>query len=355
MLGQRLQQARNAAGLSLRDLADKAGVTAMAISKYERDQMKPSSDVLLRLAKALNVRVDYFFRSAQVELTQPDFRKHPKLAKKEEERIIADVREQLERWLELESVLPASWPKAFNPPARLPARVGRLDDIESIAECVREHWDLGANPLRDVVEEFELEGIKVIISRLSTDNHFDGLVAMANSNPVIVVAEEWPGDRQRFTLAHELGHLILKDRLDPALDEEKACNRFAGAFLVPKKEALRALGESRSWLEPQELFLLKQEWGLSMNGWLHRAQDLRIINSTVAGKLWGLFRARGWRDKEPDPQYPKETAHRFEQLVFRALAEDLIGESRAAELLGVDSTQLRARRRMEATDAADHH
>lgn len=205
------------------------------------------------------------------------------------------------------------------------------------------------------MEELELEGIKVIVTPYDGDKKFDGLVALANKQQIIVVGKDWPGDRQRFTLAHELGHRVLRGRLAPTIDQEKACHRFAGAFPVPKKEAIRALGESRSWLDLRELYLLKPEWGLSMNGWLHRDQDLQIVNSSTVRKLWAFFRGHGWRIKGPGDQYPRECARRFNQLVYRALGEELIGESRAAELLGIGVADLRARRRMEVSDEADCH
>lgn len=355
MLGARVKQARTTAGLSLRDLAEKVGVSAMALSKYERDEINPSSEVLMSLARALNVRVEYFFRRAQVELADVDFRKHTKLSKRDEDQVLADVREQVERWLALEEIIPSSWPQLFKIPDGLPAKVAAMDAIEEVAEAVRAAWNLGTNPIRDLMEELELEGIKVIITPHDGDKKFDGLVALANGKPVIVVGQGWPGDRQRFTLAHELGHLVLRGRLAAELDEERACHRFAGAFLAPRQEALRALGESRSRLEPQELHLLKHEWGLSMGGWIHRAQDLGVINRATAGKLWGFFSSRGWREKEPGTQYPNECVRRFRQLVYRALAEDFIGESKAAELLGIGVANLRALRRMEASDEADCH
>ena len=107
MLGSRIKQGRVAAGLSLRDVAEAVGLSAMAISKYERDVIKPSSETLLRLAKAFGVRTEYFFRQPAVELTEVDFRKHEKLSPQDEARALEDVRERLERWIELESVIPA--------------------------------------------------------------------------------------------------------------------------------------------------------------------------------------------------------------------------------------------------------
>lgn len=359
MLGDRIKQGRTAAGLSLRDLAQLVGLSAMAISKFEREQLKPSSETLLRLAKAMNVRVEYFFRQPAIELSEIEFRKHSKLSTKDEEKALADVREQLERWLELEAVIPVSWPKAFLPPGDLVGELATYEDVEVQADRVRATWQLGTGPIRNLMDKMEEEGIKVILTPHDGEKKFDGLVAKANDHTVVVVGKDWPGDRQRFTLAHELGHLVLHGRLAASLDEERACNRFAGAFLAPKSEVLRLLGESRSWLEPQELYLLKRDWGLSMNGWIYRAQDLGVLNRAAARRHWDFFAQQGegrtWRELEPGEPYPKETPRRFEQLVYRALAEDLIGESKAAELMGMQLSKLRARRRMDAVDAPGCH
>ena len=87
--GKRLHAARKMAGMSMEALAQASGsmVSKQAISKYERGQNKPGSEVLLAFAKALGVKVDYFFRTSQVEIAGFDFRKKAKLSKKEEEKI----------------------------------------------------------------------------------------------------------------------------------------------------------------------------------------------------------------------------------------------------------------------------
>jgi Zn-dependent peptidase ImmA (M78 family)/transcriptional regulator with XRE-family HTH domain len=360
MLGSRIKQGRLSAGLSLRDVAEAVGLSAMAISKYERDLIKPSSETLLRLAKAFGVRTEYFFRQPIVELTDVEFRKRSQLSPQDEAKAKEDVREQLERWLELESVIPASWPKAFALPKKLLGHVDSYEAIEVLADQLRVAWQLGTGPIRNLIDKMEEEGIKVILTPHDGDKKFDGLVAKANGHTVIVVGQDWPGDRQRFTLAHELGHLALHGRLAPGLDEERACNRFAGAFLVPKIEATRLLGACRSWLEPRELYMLKNEWGLSMNGWIYRALDLGILTRPSARRLWEFFSKQGeggitWREREPGDAYPKECPLRFVQLVYRALAEDLLGESKAAELLGLRVIELRARRRMDAANAVGRH
>jgi len=350
MLGGRIKQARKAAGLTMRQLANSAGISAMAISKYERGQLVPSSKTLLALAKALDVRVEYFFRERQVELEEVEFRKHPKLPEKLKNRVLADAREQLERWSMLEDAIPAEWAKTFKVPGKIPEKINDYDQIEDVAQAVRNAWKLGTNPIPDLLDTLEIQGIKVLLSGYADADQIDGLVANASGQPIIVVGANLPGDRQRFTLAHELGHLVLKGKLSKDRDEEKACHRFAGAFLVPREKVLKLLGNHRTWLEPQELWLLKQKYGLSMGGWTFRARDSNIINQSAMNKIWQHFRECGWKQREPDPQYPSEKPRRFQRLVYRALAEDLISESKAAELLGLSLMKLHAMRDMECAD-----
>jgi Zn-dependent peptidase ImmA (M78 family)/DNA-binding XRE family transcriptional regulator len=352
MIGDRIKQARQSAGLSLRALAEQIDVSAMAISKYERNENTPSSGVLLALAKALGVRVEYFFRRVDARLERINFRKQPDMSEKEASRIFAEVNDQLERWLELETFIPTPWATPFKLPKGLPKRIDDSQQIEDVAIKLRHAWDLGLNPIPDLIDTLESHGIKVFVVDYDAKRKFNGLSAKADGKPVIVVGRSWPGDNQRFTLAHELGHLVLAGRLSAELDEETACHRFAGAFLVPKPAVFKALGNSRTWLEPQELMLLKQEWGLSMGGWTYRALNNGILPKSRMSALWKHFRAHGWREREPDPQYKQEEARIFKQLVYHALAEDLIGESKAAELLGMSLTQLRDCRNMECSDAA---
>lgn len=356
MLGNRIKQAREAAGLSQRDLATTCGVTAMAISKYERGQSMPSSKVLQALADALDVRIEYFFRTQAVELDKLEFRKHARLPAKQEQRVLADARDQIERWLELEDLLPNEWAKPFQVPHEVPRKVRDGGGIEKAALAVREAWGLGTEPIVDLIETLEENGLKVLLSEYASAKQFDGLAAEANGHTVILVGTNLPGDRQRFTIAHELGHLVLEERLtgDAAKDEEKACNRFAGAFLTPAREVLSTLGERRSRLEPQELYLLKHQWGLSMGAWTFRARDLGIINASAMNKYWQMLRTKGWDTTEPGDPYPREQPRRFERLVFRALAEELIGESKAAELLGISQQELVKKRNLDFSDGADH-
>lgn len=354
MIGPRIHRARTAAGLSLRALAEHVGVSQTAISKFEKDQLTPSSPALLAIARACDVRVEYFFRADTVALGQPEYRKKASLGKKAQRQLEAAVEDRAERFVELVRLYPNRPIPSFRVPDQVPAKVESYDDVEEVAVQLRSAWDLGLNPLPELIDTLEDRGVLVIAIEGDDKGRFDGMAASVDGLPILVVGSRWPGDRQRFTLAHELGHLVLEGRLAAHLDEEKACNRFAGAFLAPRDAVRRELGSRRRRLEVRELYVLKHEYGLSMLGWVFRAKDLEILPEAAAGRIFKMFSRQGWRKAEPGDPVSSERPHLFEQLVFRALAEDFIGESKAAELLGVGRSEFRARRGFESRDDAAH-
>jgi Zn-dependent peptidase ImmA (M78 family)/transcriptional regulator with XRE-family HTH domain len=332
-IGERIKIGRRAAGLSQRALAEMVGVSAMAISKYERQLDIPSSDVLLHLAQALNVKTEYFLRPVTVTVTAPSYRRRTSLPRKQEVAIMGQIQEWLERYLDVESFFNGS---SFDLPADLDRCVASLDEVERVALNLRQEWDLGLIPIESLVEVLEDRGIKVGL--VAGHEDFDALTLWTDDNiPVIVVKRDLPGDRQRFNLAHELGHLILEPVED--VNVEDAAYRFAGAFLVPEPVARFELGEQRQTLDLHELHLLKHKYGLSMQAWIYRAKDLGILSESAATQLFKQFRQQGWRRQEPGDPIPPEEPGRLKRLVIRALAEDMISQSRATELLGMPLAQ----------------
>ena len=325
-IGQRIKQARKLSRLSMRDLGALVGVSPMAISKYERDQDIPGSGVLLRLAQAMQVNVDFFFRPATVAVELQAYRKHASLGAKDEEAIEVRIQEWVERYLEVENLFPGERQGIVLPVYP----VSSLEDVEQAASRLREAWDLGFDPIENLIQLLEDQGM--MVGLVPGFDDFDACTYLAGAVPVIVSKFDVIGDRQRFSIAHELGHLMLKIQGD--LDPEQAANRFAGAFLVPARTARFELGASRTDLNTSELYMLKRKYGLSMQAWIYRAKDLEIISAGAAARLFQRFRSNGWSKNEPGEVYPPEQPARMQQLIFRALAEDLLSRSRAQELLG---------------------
>ncbi|ACX51833.1 helix-turn-helix domain protein [Ammonifex degensii KC4] len=326
-IGLRIKEARLSRGLSLRALAEKVGVSAQAISKYERGLDIPGSGVLLRLAEALGVKWEYFIRPRRVECLEPAYRKRSSLPAKELKAITTRAKEHLERYLEVEDLFPGE--KAGEELPRLEAWTP--EEAEDAAEELRRIWDLGLDPIENLVELLEDKGVKVIPVD-TRDDRFDAMAFRTkDGTPVIAYNKNLPGDRQRFSIAHELGHLVLGLGSSPV--EEKIANRFAGAFLVPRSVARRELGGSRRKLGFRELCLLKKKYGLSMQSWIVRAHEIGLLSERATEQMFRWFGKEGFRKKEPEP-LPSEEPSRMERLVARALAEEIITKARAEELLG---------------------
>jgi len=147
---------------------------------------------------------------------------------------------------------------------------------------------------------------------------------------------------------------VLDGRLDPSLNEEAACNRFAGAFLLPRSSAVALLGTQRPRLEDREVYLVRREFGLSMSAVLRRSRDVGIIPPTYYQAQMRRYAITGWRRHEPGEALPAERAYRVEHLVFRALAESHIGESKAAELLNLSLQEFNGMRALEVAGAPAH-
>jgi Zn-dependent peptidase ImmA (M78 family)/DNA-binding XRE family transcriptional regulator len=351
MIGQRLKLARAAAGLSLRELEGRIGnrVTAQAIGKYERDESMPSSGVLIALADALGVSVDYLVGDQEMVLEAVEFRKKKITSRREEAQVEARILHLLERYLMVEELLglrSIEWHRPREAPYPV---IQGVSEADRAAQSLREHWGLGTDPIPNLVELFEEQGIKVLAVDLT---NIDGLTARVRraqkgAVPVVVVNRNDWGERQRFTLAHELGHMVMD--VSAKVDDEKAAHRFAGAFLMPADALWAEIGRHRTSIGGRELFYLKQLFGVSVQAITYRCKDLGIFGESLFRRLFHEFNRLGWRSPPYQEPYarPGEEPTRFKRLTLRALAEGAISEPKAAELLGLSVRELNQRMAVE--------
>jgi Zn-dependent peptidase ImmA (M78 family)/DNA-binding XRE family transcriptional regulator len=350
MIGKRLKLARAAAGLSLRDLAARIDnrVSAQQIGKYERDEDVPGSGVLIAMSHALSVSIDYLVGDQEMVLESVEFRKKQITSKKEQAQIQAKALHLIERYLMVEEILglpSAEWDK----PREAPFPVSQIGDADRAAQYLREHWNLGIDPIPNLVELLEERGIKVLV--VDSEENIDGLAAQVRRSRgepvrVIVVRRGIHGERQRFNLAHELGHMVMDVQGDDKF-REKAAHRFAGAFLMPAEALWSSVGRHRSSIGWNELFALKQLFGASVQAVTYRCGDLGIFPPSLSQRLFREYSRLGFRSApnyEPN-QLPEEKAGRFDRLCYRALAEGAISEPKTAELLNITVRELN--RRME--------
>ncbi len=330
--GVRLHSARKMAGMSMAALAEEAGavVTKQAISKYEKGQIKPGSEVLLSLARALDIKVDYFFRSSKVTISGLEFRKKSKLRKKVEEQIKYQTIDFLQKYLELEGIL--NIPSGFDNPIS-DNKVRSYEDIERAAREIRENWKIGVGPIPHLIELLEDKGYKVF--EVDNFEHFDGLSGFVSGMDIPVIAVYKGSDlvRKRFTVAHELAHLLLDFSEVEEKTTEKLCHGFAGALLLPEKILRDGLGRQRHKITEWELKKLKGIFGISIQAIMARAAKLGIISENGYRSFCIYASKSGWRKEEPGKYEGKEVANRFKQLVYYAAAEQIISFSKAAGFL----------------------
>lgn len=333
---ERLKSARKMKGWSLQDLADNLPITIskQALSKYEQDEAKPSSEVLIALAKALDVKTDYFMREP-IELGPVEFRKKRSLTAKQIDRIKEQVKDHLDRYLEVEELL--GIPNEFEPPL-MGHFVKGIQDVEAVAQQLIGKWQLGNDAIPNVIEMLEENGVRVI--EIDAPDSFDGLSTFVKGIPVVVISKNYTIERKRFTALHELGHLLLA--IDENADKERICHAFAGALLLPDDSLEKLIGKKRNNIAPGELVSIKKQFGISVQATMMRAQLKGIIDKGSSQRFW---RAMQTNKKEEGLGSYKgvEKSYRFEHLVLRLAAEEVVSLSKAANLLGVKLAEFRDR------------
>lgn len=364
MIADRIRLARRKAGYSLRDLAAAMDqkVTAQAIGKYERGEDIPSSGVLIALAKALQVSVSYLMDTQGLVLSGVEFRTKANTTAGDRAAVETEVLEWIERYLQIEHILDldsAEW----KPPFASPRKLRTIDDAEELAKDVRQKWVLGIDPIPNMTELLEEKGLKVLVvdlpDRVSGFTCIVGRESGAPGLPVIVVNRLFPLEWRRLTLAHELAHRVIDPTSLPDKDEEKAANLFAGAFLMPREHLLREVGKQRNALGYKEIIALKRLYRVSGAALLMRLKQIGVINESILTYAFQTI-ARGWRTQEPeeleqeDIRGRRERPQRFERLCYRALAEDFVSLSKAAELLRISLPKVEAGLRGPHIDHADH-
>lgn len=337
----RLKSARLVRGLTMEALAHAVGVSKQMVSKYEAAKSLPDSTVLLALAQALDQKPDYFFRPNRLEIGQVDFRKKSRLPQMEAKAIAEQVRALLENYLAVEELL--GIPTTFVNPIST-CCIDSLESLEEALHRLREVWELGLDPIVNIVELLEGKEIKVLEINSKSDE-FDGLATLANgSYPAVVVNKNYSIERKRFTLLHELAHLLLRF---PEGMEQKAreqwCNRFAASFLLPEKAMRERFPKPQSQIALRELELLQQRYGISIQAAVYRLSELDVLPKEAQKRFFIRMRSTpSFRTRVDAERFiGEENSHRYEGLVYRALTHGLISTSRASSLLGVSVNEVR--------------
>ena len=332
-IGKNLKRIRLLKNLSLKDAGNLLNMTATAISKYEKGEILPDSKKLIDFANAYNVKSIELLKVYNVpKMKFTSFRKKKRLTGQNLELLEELIQDEVAKYLEIIEMNNIDTDniklKKYS--------CNNLEDAEKAANDFRNYIKISnKQPISDLINILENLGI-IIIQIKNPDNRFDdfdGLSEIVNNIPVIVLLDGIKdGARQRFTIAHELGHLVLNINNDK-LDEEKLCNRFASALLMPKEAIINEFGYSRGNINFFELTAFKNEFKVSYAAIVYRLKDLNIISEYLYKKL-SIFLSQRIGKNDPKPIQP-ETSFQFKKIVYKLEADEIISVNKACELLGV--------------------
>lgn len=281
--------------MSQGDLSRVSDVSQAQISKLEGGLIDLQEGVVESLAEALHFPTSFFFQHDRVYglpiSVHPMYRKKASVAQRKLHRLEAELNI---RQMHIRRLLKAA---EFEGELVLP----RLDideyggDAKGVAELVRRTWLLPSGPLENLVDCVERAGCIVVHCDFS-GLFVDGITIhqIPDLPPCIFLNQDQPADRQRFTLAHELGHIVMHRVPTPLMEDE--ANAFASALLLPASE-IRPYVSGRLTL--QRLASLKPMWRTSMGALLYCARTSGAITANQSQYLWRQMSAAGYRRREP--------------------------------------------------------
>lgn len=286
-----IELARNVRGVTQKELSQSLNITQSTLSKIERKEFNTTESTIIKIANTLNFPVDFFY---QEELKTPIsniyFRKRSSISQRILEQIIGDVKIVLKciDYL-LEEIEITEYPKY-----KFDLSEGWTP--ESIAIRMREILKIPSGAVHDPIKHLEELGI-IIFFYDSKEIKFDGLTAYTdNGFPVIFVNRNLSNDRIKFTLGHELFHLLahIPCDVEPWRDYEAEANQFPSHFFMPTKDCIADLRR----LTFNSLTGLKAYWGMSKSSIIYKAKLGGFINEQTYKYMMIELSRRGERKTE---------------------------------------------------------
>ena len=290
-----LTLARETRGLTQSQLASKATVSQGYISKVEQDLLTPSDDHLARIAAVLDYPISFFERQDQVMGFGSPCIYHRKQAS-----LPVGYLRQVQAQLNLVRISLSSLLADLE--IETEHRFHRMDvdeyavsgdGPEVIARLIRGNWQLPFGPVRNLVQAIESSGGIVVRYPFGT-RKLDAVSQWPRETPpIFLINDAIPTDRMRWTLAHELGHVLM--HFTPTLEMEDEADRFASEFLMPEAE----IGSQLDGLTLQIAAELKPYWKVSIQAIIRRAFQLGRITASRYKSLFIQLSKLGYRKSEP--------------------------------------------------------
>jgi Zn-dependent peptidase ImmA (M78 family)/DNA-binding XRE family transcriptional regulator len=335
--GERIRQAREYCGFTQQELAEKIGVNQSYIAHIENNRNSPNENekVIISISQQTGFTPAFFFKKPTNNFLFGilAFRARNSLTSRELNKAFqcANVLfEYIEKLTEKFNVPQVNLPLTNENPTKS-------------AIIARKNFGLSIDtPIRNLTLTIEKNGVIVlaipmILSKIDAFSTWTN-----NSKPVIATSSGKPADRMRFSIAHELGHLIMhRDSAKQIVEMEAEANIFAAEFLLPEK-AMKC--EILTPITLTSIARLKPRWGVSIQALVRRARDLEIISDRQYRYFFEQISLRGWRINEPkNLDIPKEKPRLIQKMIQQSyigsniielIARDLnLSEEKTVELL----------------------
>ncbi|WP_235886817.1 helix-turn-helix domain-containing protein [Mycobacteroides chelonae] len=293
---------REAKGWNQMQLASAAGMSQAYLSRVERSFVSLEGEKLVDLARALNCPAEL--------LTSEDIVASPDLLemyhRRRRSKIPVVAARKIEAIGQLTQITVDGLMDGVNRSALSWKGLGlERSDPAQAATALRAAWNMAAGPIPDVHRLLDENEI-VVVQRVFDQVDQDAFSAWTRGGvPLIVVRRGLSTDRQRFTLCHELGHLLLHD--GPGPEQEQEADRFAAEFLMPAVDIASQL-HGLTTGDFDRLLDLKRQWRVSVGALIQRAKTLELISDRQFREFRMKLSRFGWNAVEPidlTPEYPR--------------------------------------------------
>ncbi|MES2565519.1 MAG: XRE family transcriptional regulator [Bacteroidota bacterium] len=301
--------ARESRGFSQLELAEKLSLSPSNLSRMEQDFIEVGENHLKSISTILNYPEEFFYQEGETLPPALALRKRNVVAQK----IMLPIEAQVNIYrLNVEKLLKAIGQPEINLPV---LDIEKLGSPAEAARKLRKLWKIEKGAINNLTQVLEDNGLFLINFDFNTER-VDGMSILADGKfPVVFSNKRSLGDRQRFTLAYELGHLVMHLQTNPTFtrDISHEANEFAAEFLMPEKDIK---GDFRDGVNLNVLADLKRKWKLSMQALLYRANDIGVITDNQKRYLINQFNSMNIRRREPaELDIPRENPMKLRDMI----------------------------------------
>jgi Zn-dependent peptidase ImmA (M78 family)/transcriptional regulator with XRE-family HTH domain len=322
--------ARESRGFSQSVLAEKLNSYKANISRLEHGDTAVDDEILIALSEATNYPPHFFLQKGEILPVNLSYRKRKNVPAK----LITPIEAQMNIIRRHVHTITGAMEQAR---PELPLyKVDETNTPEKIATLVRKKWNMPAGAVENLSKILEERGIIISSFDFGTDRVDSRSMLTDDNYPIIFLNKNLLGDRQRFSLAFELGHLLMHTFciVPHERDINHEANLFAAEFLMPAKDILK---DFKDGITLSLLGELKRKWKVSMIALLYRADDLGLLTANQKRYLVQQFNDQKIRRREPQQlDVPKENPQLMRRLLADFMSKTKLGVIQLCTVLAIE-------------------